>query len=347
MEEADEKRRELVKKLFPNGIPELWCPLLVHYDHYGKMDKKRSAAHIKELCKYIRTFLIFGSTGDGWELTEQEKEEALDFYISQARKNNFSMLIGVLETECGKNVTSIRKWVEWLKKKAGTTDEKQALKENCICGFTICAPKGKEFEQEKINEELSASLKLGYPTVLYQLPQITLNEISPETVSNLAERFSNFYMFKDTSGTDQVVLKNLYYGNVFFVRGAEGDYSKWFHKNSSGYQGFLLSCANTFASELAEVLTLMKEGREKEAEEKADKVTGWVNAVFIEAQKMEEGNVYANANKCIDHLLAYGKEWRKKEKPMRHCGKEIPEKYLEYAEKCLGERIPDTGYLAE
>ena len=38
MKSIVEKRRELIKKLFPSGIPRLWCPLLTHYTDNGSID---------------------------------------------------------------------------------------------------------------------------------------------------------------------------------------------------------------------------------------------------------------------------------------------------------------------
>ena len=70
-------------------------------------------------------------------------------------------------------------------------------------------------------------LGLGYPIALYQLPQVTENEITPETVAELASRFPNFYLFKDTSGEDRVALADLDLQGVFLVRGAEGQYHQW------------------------------------------------------------------------------------------------------------------------
>jgi len=69
---------------------------------------------------------------------------------------------------------------------------------------------------------LTPTLELGVPVALYQLPQVTLNEIGPELVSNLAGRFPNFILFKDSSGGDRVVLSGMDLGGVFTMRGAEG-----------------------------------------------------------------------------------------------------------------------------
>ena len=63
---VSQKRGELIRTLFPEGIPRLWCPMLVHYDGDGKIDAARMEHHLAAMCKTVRTFLLFGSTGDGF-----------------------------------------------------------------------------------------------------------------------------------------------------------------------------------------------------------------------------------------------------------------------------------------
>ena len=72
---VEEKRRQLTAALFPEGIPRLWCPPITQYGAEAKLDPQRTRKHLRFLCRTIRTFLMFGSTGDGWELTDAEKRK--------------------------------------------------------------------------------------------------------------------------------------------------------------------------------------------------------------------------------------------------------------------------------
>lgn len=346
MVSANEERRALVAVLFPEGIPELWCPPITQYDERGSLDEERTRKHLSFLCENIRTFLLFGSTGDGWELSLEEKKKMLLFYGKEAAHLHFKMLIGVLEPEKGAAARGIREWIAWMKAVTGRDNGPDAMKALHVCGFTVCAPRGRNLAECEIKEELERILTLGYPTVLYQLPQITLNEISPETVAELAMKYSNFYMFKDTSGKDQVKLSKKDFGNVFFVRGAEGDYEKWSYRSGGCYDGFLLSSANTFGRELRFVLEALQAGELNEAKRSAGMISEIIGKVFSDTAELEGGNVFANANKCIDHILAYGERWDESDTPMRHCGKRIPEKYIEstYAVMKKFGKIPDEGY---
>lgn len=346
MENIQEKRKKMVSELFPEGIPALWCPPITQYDAEGRLDPERTRKHLRFLNRTVRTFLLFGSTGDGWELNADEKKEMLLFYAKEAKTLNFQMLIGVLEPQKGAAAAEIEKWVDWMKLHAGKEDAAEAMKEFHVCGFTVCAPRGAQLSQKEIGEELEKILNLGYPTVLYQLPQITLNEMSPQTVCALAQRYHNFYMFKDTSGEDRVKLSGLSFGNVFFVRGAEGDYKKWSCYSGGCYDGFLLSSANTFGKELLEVLDALKNGDESRADQNSAIVSDVIGRVFENMQDLEGGNVFANANKCIDHILAYGSRWHEFGCPMRHCKEPVPERFLDAAYEILNEvkKVPAQGY---
>lgn len=343
---TEKKRQELVTKLFPKGIPRLWCPPITQYGDDGRLDAERTRRHLRFLCRTVRTFLLFGSTGDGWELTDSEKKDMLLFYSKEAKRLQFQMLIGVLEPEKGAAAAQMQKWVEWMKENTGRDDAYDAMNQMHVCGFTVCAPRGKELSQKEIMQELEAMLVLGYPTVLYQLPQITLNEMSPETVQLLAERYSNFYMFKDTSGKDLVKLSGLSFGNVFFVRGAEGDYEKWSRFSGGCYDGFLLSSANTFGERLTTIVEALQQGNRDIAIQNSAIVSAVIENVFEVTQDLEGGNVFANANKCIDHILAYGKQWKEYDGPMRYCKERIPEYYLEktYEILCKMGEVPQQGY---
>jgi hypothetical protein len=40
------KRGELIARMFPHGIPTLWCPLLAYYARDGSIDKARMRKHL-------------------------------------------------------------------------------------------------------------------------------------------------------------------------------------------------------------------------------------------------------------------------------------------------------------
>ena len=161
--------------------------------------------------------------------------------------------------------SSIAEILTWLKRRTGTDDTAECLANAAICGFTICPPTGGNLSQTTIHDALDGILSSGVPASLYQLPQVTENEMSAETLIDLAARHPNFYMFKDTSGGDLAVKGG--FRDAFLVRGAEGNYVSHLAEAGGAYDGFLLSTANCFGQQLACMIDDASQGRRPDAEE--------------------------------------------------------------------------------
>ena len=183
-----QQREELAKKLFPGGIPQLWVPLLTFYDDNGEIDAIHTQAHHDFLSPHVNSFLTPGSTGDGWELTAHESDTVLKMQLEVAHRRRHSIMVGVLRTGKGEAQATIKEIVE---RYTGQEPPSQGgvqwqvverLLRRRIVGLAITPPKGEGLSQQEIYDELAASLELGVPVALYQLPQVTQNEVEPETV---------------------------------------------------------------------------------------------------------------------------------------------------------------------
>ena len=341
------ERADLLKQFFPRGVPDLWCPSLTHYTLDGAIDGTRIAAHLRHLSPSVKGFLIPGSTSDGWELTEKEFWTLLEIALEQARSLELHLLIGVLKADAAEALVQAEKVLEYLKRKSRQTDRLAAMAQARVCGLAICAPRGHGVSQEEIERGLVPVLETGAPVALYQLPQMTLNEIGPELAVTLAERFPNFLLFKDTSGSDRVVLSGNDLGGVFMMRGAEGDYLRWLKAAGGSYDGFLLSTANCLASELSQMIAHARAGELDGARKLSEKVTAIMNEVFELVRPVADGNVYANANKAIDHFLAHGRRATELAGPRLHAGSSLPNAVVQRTGEILekyGVR-PDHGYV--
>jgi dihydrodipicolinate synthase/N-acetylneuraminate lyase len=198
-----------------------------------------------------------------------------------------------------------------------------------------------------MEKALETVLKSGVPIALYQLPQVTQNEISPNLASKLASRFGNFFMFKDTSGTDRVIMSAKDLAGVFMVRGAERDYARWLKSAGGSYDGFLLSTANCFAKELRQMITDLSEGRADAANELSERLTATISAAFELVSPFPDGNAYANANKAMVHFFAFGPGAAKFPPPRLHAGTSLPPEMIVQTGKIL-ERyslLPSKGYF--
>jgi len=342
-------RAELLEHLFVTGVPTLWCPSLTHYTRDGAIDGRRVAAHLRHIAPQVKGFLIPGSTSDGWDLSEQEFWKLLETALEQAKILKLHLLIGVLKPDPRDALMLAEKVIDYVKDKSNQSDLLAAFVQARVCGIAICAPRGKGVSQTEMERGLTSVLETGAPVALYQLPQMTQNEIGPQLVATLAERFPNFVLFKDSSGGDRVVLSGKNLGGVFTMRGAEGNYAQWFKAAGGAYDGFLLSTANCFASELSGMIAGADEGKTAQVQLFSEKVTAVINEVFQLVQSVSKGNVFTNANKAIDHFFAYGPRATELPGPRLHAGICLPNAIIRQTGEVLEKYglKPDEGYLGD
>jgi len=349
MNDRKKERVNLVRKLFPEGIPRLWCPLLTHYRDDMTIDFERMEAHFAHISPWVKGFLMPGSTGDGWELTERETLQVAKFAVDHTKNmTDVRLLIGLLRPDGagvkGTLAAMKDRNVFHLRADEGAG---QVISPQRICGITICPPRGKTLSQVKIDSELSGILDMKLPTALYQLPQVTENEAAPETFSRLTEKYANLIFFKDSSGDDGIATSSVDKGGVFLVRGAEGDYARWLKEAGGPYDGFLLSTANSFPRELRSVIENLERGDLKAAEETSTRLSAVIGKIFAIVQPLTHGNAFTNANKAIDHFLAHGPDGANLSGPLLHAGVRISLEMLAATGKVLDDQafMPERGYL--
>lgn len=314
------RRRELISQLLPEGIPRLWCPLLTHYNSDRAIDFPRMTAHYSHIMPWVKGYLMPGSTGDGWELDDEETMKIVDFAICMALERDTRVLLGVLRPDTDRMKTTLDDMLSLIVSTAGKDDILSTLFCAHVCGFTVCPPTGSSIDQKTIVTELSRLLDTGVPTALYQLPQVTENEASPETFSALVTTYSNLLFFKDSSGGDVVALSDVDPAGVYLVRGAEGDYAHWLKDAGGRYDGFLLSTANCFPSQLTTIIQSVEAGDSEGARNLSDRISGVISETFDVVRHVPCGNAFTNANKAIDHYCAFGPTAMKHEGPLLHGG---------------------------
>ena len=342
-----DKRQGILWEVMGGPVPRLWCPPLTHYRTNGELDKDRMMAHWDFMIPHVNAFLIPGSTSDGWEMTDDWVSSLLNFALELAERFDARLLIGALKTTASETCEMISNTVALLKKKTGVQDTMQALKQSRVCGFTVCPPQGTDLTHDEIQEALESVLNLGLPTAFYQLPQITGNEMSPMQVSDLAEHYPNLILLKDSSGNDTVALEDKGKTGIWYMRGAEGDYAKWLKESGGPYDGLLVSTANCFAEQLKQLVKLLEEGKNSEAFDLSNHLTGVLSNVFEVVSGLPEGNPFTNATKAIDHFMGYGQKAEKFSPPRLHAGIHLPERIIQEVGRRLNKAglIPKKGYL--
>lgn len=347
MDNILETRKKIIKGLFPNGVPRLWCPLLTHYRDDGSIDFDRMESHFSSIVPAVHGYLVPGSTGDGWVLDEKQTLQVSDFAVQRAQHHGIHLLLGVLKSDAETMIRTISAMLGADVREQRRDKITRILTEKRICGFTVCPPTGKTLTQSEIKAGLSAILDLGLPTALYQLPQVTGNEMEPATFAWLLQRYANIVLFKDSSGYDRVALSDFEKEGIFMVRGAEGDYARWLKDIAGPYDGFLLSTANCFAWELNALIEKVESGEREKAEEISHRLTTAINAVFALVQNLSFGNPFTNANKAIDHFFAFGPDASTKEGPMLHAKVRLPADIIKATRDILVQcrLMPGKGYI--
>jgi dihydrodipicolinate synthase/N-acetylneuraminate lyase len=338
-------RAALMQRLLPEGVPTLWCPLLTPYDDAGRLDRERLRRHVDFLQPSVRGLLVPGSTGDGWQLSDDETQALLEAVVPLAVERRIALLIGVLKPGADAMRASLERTMGWLQRRAGTDDPIEVLRRASVVGFTFCPPHGAALTQADLLGALDPLLATGLPASLYQLPQVTGNEMAPDTVRSLAARHANLLMLKDTSGEDRVADAGV--EGLFLVRGAEGGYSGHLKLGGGRYDGFLLSTANGFGPQFAELIDHLRQGRRAEADALSARLDAVVGEVFAAAAPLPYGNAFTNANKAIDHFMAHGPGARDATPPRLHTGQRLPAELIDLTGRALERHglLPTRGYL--
>jgi dihydrodipicolinate synthase/N-acetylneuraminate lyase len=348
MDTVSEKRKKMMAAHFGDRIPRLWCPLLTHYRDDGTIDYERMSRHFDHIAPWVKGFLVPGSTGDGWALDDEQTLSVTDFAVRQARNHGIHLLLGVLRSDVRAMIRTVSAMLGTNVRQSDPEKLASSLKAKNVCGFTVCAPTGKMLAQSDIEAGLIEFLSLGMPTALYQLPQVTENEIAPETFARLVAQQANVVFFKDSSGQDRIAASAAGKGGVFMVRGAEGDYARWLKESGGPYDGFLLSTANCFARELAHLIERVEADDPGESEQISARLSAVVGEVFTLVQALPQGNPFTNANKAIDHFFAFGPNASAENGPMLHAGVRLPDAVIKATGAVLEKYLlmPETGYCA-
>lgn len=342
------RRRALLQRLLPAGAPSLWCPLLTHYRDDGSLDLERTARQLDAIRPFVGGLLLAGSTGDGWELDEEQRQRLIAEVLPLARERGFAVLLGVLKPSAAQMQQAMAASVAALCAQAGSEDPAEAFARCGVAGLTLCAPHGEALSQDAIGSALDALLATGAPISLYQLPQVTRNRIAPATFAALVARHANLLMLKDTSGEDTLAACAREADGVLLLRGAEGGYAR--HPKTGGgcYDGALLSTANGLGAALGGVFDALGAGRRDEAEARSRRIEAVADAVFAAAAALPGGNAFTNANKAIDHVMAHGNAAATTAEPPRlRAGTRLPRELIATAAAALAGQglTPARGYL--
>lgn len=250
----------------------------------------------------------FGTNGEGYILSENEKIEVLEATIDQVH-GRVPVYAG---TGCISTADTIR-----MSKKA------QELGADIL---SIITPSFAMASQQELYDHYVAVAKhVDIPIVLYNIPARTGNKLLPETVARLAKDVDVIMGAKDSSG-DWENLKTY----IYLTQDLDKDFRVLSGNDSlilpclkEGGAGGIAGCANVYPHVLASIYDLFKAGRLEEAQKAQDSIAS-LRAVFR----------YGNPNTIVKtavSLLGYnvGK--------CRAPFNQVPEEGIEALKKVLAE----------
>ena len=230
-----------------NNFDPLWAPILTHYELADdlRLNKALIKKHMKWLEPSVKQFLVCGTTGDGWILSDKLINDWLEILTEKNFLTDQNKILFGAFGNTTKEVLHRAKLIEDY-----LTDH---TCEASFFGLTLCAPVNEKITQNEIIKHFEKIIENTLlPISIYQLPQVVKCEIKPETLKYLKDKFKKrIVLFKDTSGEDKVIDSKIDFGDLKFLRGAEKNYFNHI-KPRGKYDGFLLSTANCFGKVLRE-----------------------------------------------------------------------------------------------
>lgn len=315
----------------------LWAPILTHYDQSAeRLDRERTKAQVRHITPYVRQYLVAGTTGDGWEMSDAVLEDWIELATqSDVFSPDHQLLFGAF----GETTDVVIDRALAIERAT-----KHSPLAATYAGLTVCAPVAPDADQRQIVDHFDRILKATTSNIaIYQLPQVVKCEIAPETFAALAIGNDRIRYFKDTSGADEVVRAGKNTGTATLLRGAEGDYASHLKAAGGRYDGWLLSTANGFSRELRNIAQLVETGQIDCADRASHNLTELVEQLFAAAQNLPSGNPFSNSNRAVDHLFAFGANWRDAPSARLVSGQALPSTFIADVAEIVSQNGVGTG----
>lgn len=346
-------RTSILQHLIDPGTFPFWVPLITHYRQTASgiaVDPVRMLRHAHQIYSHTRCWMLGGTTGDGWALTDAQFDQLLDYAAGlPAHFSRPALILGALRPDTEEVLARIERIRQKFGLNGSTVESNlPALARQGLVGVTICAPVGEQVTQAQIYTHIARiCAESCLPVVIYQLPQVTHNLISPATFQALVAENENILFFKDSGGGDEIASAGLPESGVVMVRGAEGGYVEALRGQGGGYDGWLLSTGNAFAHPLALIVAQLRTGRLADAQATSANLSAVVAAVFEVARQAPSGNPFSNANRAVDHLKAFGRYWGTSQRPLLQDGSVLPTWLIKQVEAVVRPTrlLRDDGYL--
>ncbi|WMJ85779.1 4-hydroxy-tetrahydrodipicolinate synthase [Anaerocolumna sp. MB42-C2] len=207
----------------------------------------------------IHGIFTAGTNGEGYILSEEEKERVLSVVIDEAAKR-VAIYAG---TGCISTKDTIR--------------QSENAKKLGADVLSIITPSFAQASQEELYQHYKTVAKMvDLPIVLYNIPARTGNSLSPDTVARLAE-VDNIAGVKDSSGNFDNMLMYIEKTKKRNFSVLSGNDSLILWNLMAGGTGGVAGCSNVFPHNMVEIYENFVQGNFEKAKEYQDNIRNFRN----------------------------------------------------------------------
>ena len=256
----------------------------------------------------VHALFPFGTNGEGYILTAEEKKLVLETVIDQVN--------GRVPVYAGTGCISTKE----------TIAQSKMAKDAGADVLSIITPSFAAASQNELYEHYKAVAEaVDMPIVLYNIPARTGNALAPATVARLAQ-IDNIVGAKDSSGNFTNILAYIDAGNTkkngkFYTLSGNDQLIIW--TLLAGGTGGIAGCANVYPHTMASIYNLYAEGKIEEAKAANASIASF-RACF------KYGNPNTSVKTAV-RLLGY------EVGPCRAPFNQVPEEGIEALKKVLAE----------
>lgn len=231
------------------------APILTPMDEKEEVSEKELRNQINRLIENgIGGIFAFGTNGEGYILSEEEKEKILSIVIEETDRR----VLVYAGTGCISTRDTIR-----LSKKA---------EEMGADVLSIITPSFAAASQEELYEHYKAvAEEVHVPIVLYNIPARTGNALAPDTVKRLSE-IEQIVGVKDSSGNFDNMLQYIEKTREMDFAVLSGNDSLILWNLLAGGTGGIAGCANVFPQNMAGIYQAFQEGNIEQARKYQDNI---------------------------------------------------------------------------
>lgn len=278
-------------------IKGIIAPILTPMDENENVNETELRNQVDRLIGAgIHGIFAFGTNGEGYILSEQEKERVLQIVVEQTA--------GRVPVYAGSGCISTKDTIRMSRR----------AKEMGADVLSIITPWFAAASQEELVAHYTAVAEaVDMPIVLYNIPARTGNALQPATVERLAE-IDTIVGVKDSSGNFDNMLQ-------YIERTGTGDFAVLSGNDSlilwnlmAGGAGGIAGCANVFPKNMVEIYEAFQRGDLKRARECQDNIRAFRNCfkygnpnTIVKAAVAMQGYPVGACRRPFDRISEEGK----------------------------------------